>query len=76
MNVKKVVDYWLRTAAEDRTVAEHLLEKADYRYALFLGHLYLEKLLKGMIVLKTGEQAPYSHNLLFLADKTGITLSE
>ena len=46
MNVDTVVRYWLETAEEDWPVAEHLLASGDYRYALFFGHLYLEKLLK------------------------------
>lgn len=76
MDIDRVKAYWLKSAAEDRLVAGHLLEKRDYRYALFLGHLYLEKLLKALVVQETAEQAPYSHNLLFLANKAGIELSE
>ena len=48
MNVDEVVQYWLELAEEDWPVAEHLLASGDYHYALFFGHLYLEKLLKGI----------------------------
>ena len=46
VNVDTVVRYWLETAEDDWPVAEHPFASGDYRYALFFGHLYLEKLLK------------------------------
>jgi len=50
MDIEKVKAYWLKSANEDRIVAAHLAEKGDFRYALFFGHLYLEKLLKALVV--------------------------
>jgi hypothetical protein len=38
-DAKSVADYWLTEAEESLRVAEHLVEKADYSYALFFGHL-------------------------------------
>lgn len=61
MNVDTVVRYWLETAEEDWPVAEHL---------------YLEKLLKALVVQSTGEHAPRSHNLMLLAERAGLTVSE
>jgi hypothetical protein len=46
VNVDTVVRYGLETAEDDWPVAEHLFASGDYHYALFFGHLYLEKLLK------------------------------
>ena len=34
-DAKSVADYWLTEAEESLRVAEHLVEKADYSYALF-----------------------------------------
>ncbi|MCD6344461.1 MAG: HEPN domain-containing protein, partial [Anaerolineae bacterium] len=42
-NTERVVTYWLAEAEEGFQVAEHLLEKGDYSYALFFGHLAVEK---------------------------------
>jgi len=75
MNVEKVVRYWLATAADDLTAAEHLLQSGDYTHALFFAHLYLEKVLKAQVVRATGEHAPISHNLRYLAEKAGLELS-
>ncbi len=75
MNVEKVVQYWLTTAADDWTAAEHLFQSGDYTHALFFAHLYLEKMLKAQVVWLTGEHAPISHNLRYLAEKGNLELS-
>ena len=74
MNVDQVVQYWLESAREDWPVAEHLLASKDYHYALFFGHLYLEKLLKALVVQTTGKHAPRTHNLSFLAARAGLAV--
>lgn len=75
MDIEKVIQYWLTTAADDLTAAEHLFQSRDYTHALFFGHLYLEKVLKARVVQVTGEHAPISHNLRYLAEKAGLNLS-
>jgi HEPN domain-containing protein len=76
VDVDEVVQYWLDLAEADWPVAEHLFVSGDYHYALFFGHLYLEKLLKALVVKATGEHAPRTHNLLFLAERAGLAVSE
>ena len=46
----ELINYWLKSAESDIKVAEHLFEKGDYHYCLFLGHLVLEKALKALYV--------------------------
>lgn len=75
MNVDKVVQYWTESAAEDWPVAKNLLDSGAHQYALFFGHLYLEKLLKALVVSRTGRHAPRTHNLLFLAERAGLSIS-
>jgi HEPN domain-containing protein len=66
-DAQSVADYWLTEAEESLRVAEHLVEKADYSYALFFGHLAIEKLLKALYALRLKGHAPPIHNLLRLA---------
>jgi len=73
---QKIVLYWLTTSDDDWTVAQHLFEKGDYTYALFFGHLTVEKLLKALYVHKTGNTPPYTHRLVYLAEKAGLKPSE
>jgi HEPN domain-containing protein len=75
MDAQKVREYWQEEANEALRVAQHLYEKEDYSYALFFGHLAVEKLLKANYVLRKGEQAPHLHNLLRLAETGGLSLS-
>ncbi len=76
MNVPEVVRYWLESADDDWPVVKHLMNSGDYHYALFFGHLHLEKLLKALVVKATGEHAPRTHNLLILAERTNVVLSD
>ncbi len=55
-------------------VADHLYEKNDYSYALFFGHLAIEKILKALYVARKNEQAPPIHNLVRLAEVAGLAL--
>lgn len=43
MDRQNAIQYWIVSAENDWKVAGHLLEKRDYGYALFFGHLTLEK---------------------------------
>ena len=53
-----------------------IFEKEDYSWALFIGHLVLEKVLKGYYVKEVGKQVPYSHSLRYLAQQVSLELNE
>jgi len=74
--MKKTIDYWMEESAEAFKVARHLFEKKDYSYALFFGHLAIEKMLKAIYVERKGEHAPQIHNLVRLAEQSGLSLSD
>jgi len=75
-DVEYVVTYWLTEATEALRVADHLVEKGDYSYALFFGHLAVEKVLKALYANKLHEHAPPIHNLLRLAKSAGVEPDE
>lgn len=75
MSKEEKTKYWIKSADNDWIVAVHLFEKGDYSYALFFGHLTLEKLLKAIFVSKFDESPPFTHRLTYLAEKTGLSLS-
>ncbi len=75
MNVQRVIDYWRKTSAADWKAAQSLFEKRSYPHALFFGHLYLEKILKAVVVHRTGAHAPYGHKLVALAEKAGLKIT-
>ncbi|MCF6149616.1 MAG: HEPN domain-containing protein [Candidatus Kuenenia sp.] len=53
-----------------------MIESKRYPYALFFGHLAIEKLLKAFVVKVTKEHAPYTHSLMLLASKLDIKIEE
>ena len=46
LDIPDIKKYWMDEAQEALDVTEHLFEKKDYSYALFFGHLAMEKNLK------------------------------
>jgi HEPN domain-containing protein len=75
VNRGKSYEYWLKSAREDWKVARHLFEKGDYSHALFFGHLVLEKVLKAVYVYRFDDTPPYTHRLVYLAEKTSLKLN-
>ena len=75
-DVDKTIKFWAEGAIYDLETGKSLLESKRYPYALFFGHLALEKILKAFAVKATAEHAPFTHSLTFLASKTGIDIPE
>ena len=57
-DIKNAVEYWRKTAEHDYGTMQALYRGKQYSNSLFFGHIVLEKLLKGLVVKETGEQAP------------------
>jgi len=76
MKIEEIVKYWVTCAEDDWKVIEGLLESKNYSYTLFFGHLYLEKLLKALVVKEIKTHAPPIHNLRLLAEKANLSLSD
>ena len=74
MDIKAIKAFWITEANEALQVADHLMEKSDYSYALFFGHLAIEKMLKALYVVKQKDHAPPIHNLLRLAKLAGVAV--
>ena len=71
-----VTAYWRTEAEEALAVAQHLMDKEDFSYALFFGHLAVEKLLKALYAQERNDHAPPTHNLQRLALACGLPLDE
>ena len=73
---KERVKYWLQSAQDDWRVANHLFQRGDYSYSLFFGHLTIEKILKAIYVNRLNDNPPFTHRLVFLAEKASLEMSE
>jgi len=76
IDVDKVVKHWVDTSDEDFKTMLDLFESKSYSWALFLGHISIEKLLKALYVDKYQKHAPYIHNLYRLAELCELELTD
>jgi HEPN domain-containing protein len=76
MDKKEVLKYWIESSENDFSAMDHLFEKGDYSWSLFIGHLVIEKLLKAMYIQKVDITPPFIHDLVRLSDKVGLSLTE
>jgi HEPN domain-containing protein len=75
LNVEKIARNWEETSDDDFRVMQSLYQSKSYYWALFLGHLTIEKLLKALYVKKHKEHAPLIHNLYRLAKLNELELT-
>ena len=76
INKEKQIEYWRSSAADNLETAVLLIENNKTVEGLFFCHLTIEKLLKALYVKHTGDLAPKSHKLLYLAEKSSLPLTE
>ena len=76
MNKNDALTYWIASSDRDYQAMIHLHEKGDYTWSLFVGHLVVEKLLKACYVFNIDLVPPFTHDLVRLSEKAGISLSE
>lgn len=75
-DVERTVSYWLEGAQYDLGVADAMFKGKKYPYALFMGHLALEKILKALIVKNRKTHAPFTHSLPYLAENSKLVVPE
>lgn len=72
------MEYWINSSDRDYESMKKNFEVKQFTRALFIWHLTIEKLLKGLYA-KNNVDNPYtikSHNLLALAQKCNIELTD
>ena len=73
-----LMDYWLKSSDDDFETMQVMFQNKRNTWSLFLGHLVIEKLLKGLYA-KNNVDSPHaikSHNLLALAEKCNLELTD
>ena len=76
MTKDEIIKYWLNSAKLDLKAMNSLFRSGHYVWALFLGHLVIEKLLKTVYVNNIDTNVPYIHNLTKIAEEARLELSE
>ena len=74
--MKPETQNWVEDADYDLQSAKAMLESGRYFFVVFMCHLTIEKLLKAVIVEKTGTSPPRIHNLVGLAARCGLDIPD
>lgn len=72
----KIINHWIKSSDENFKAMQDFYKIKRFDWALFLGHLCLEKLLKSKYVKHNNQIPPYTHNLVLLAERNGFILDE
>jgi len=76
LDIDKIFKHWVETSDEDFNTMLILFRSKSYHWALFMGHIAIEKLLKACFVKNKQNHAPFTHNLYRLAELCGLEISE
>lgn len=76
MNKKEILEYWVKSADIDYKTMQYLYKGKEYAWSLFIGHIVVEKLLKAYYVQNIEVNTPHIHDLLRIAEKANLDLSE
>jgi HEPN domain-containing protein len=63
IDIEKIVKHWVDTSDDDYKTMLTLYDSNSFGWALFLGHISTEKLLKAYYVKKHKKHSPFLHNL-------------
>jgi len=72
----KATANWLAQVDYDIATAEHMLHAGRYIYVIFMSHMALEKVLKALVIEETQTLPPRTHNLIDLAQRAQVVLSQ
>jgi HEPN domain-containing protein len=76
LDIDKIVKHWIETSDDDFNTMLILFHSKSYHWALFMGHIAIEKLLKANYVKQKESHAPFTHNLYRLAELGDLEISE
>lgn len=66
------IEYWVEMAEYDLETAKAMLKSKRYLYVGFMCNQVIEKMLKAYFVSAKGEQPPYTHKLIRLAEEGNL----
>ena len=75
-NKDKLIEYWIAGSDDDYETMIAMFDSKRFSWSLFIGHLMIEKLLKAYYVKVKLDYPPFIHNLLRLAEKAELSLTD
>jgi HEPN domain-containing protein len=68
----KLITYWIESSNDDYKTMIDMFQTGNYHWALFMGHLVIEKLLKAYFVQEKNEHPPLIHDLRRIGENAGL----
>ena len=75
MTKDDIIKFWIESSDKDYESMFNMYKIKEYSYALFVGHLVIEKLLKANYVKNNGINIPRIHDLEKLANSAGFKIN-
>ena len=69
---EKLIAYWTESSDDDYKTMLDLFRTNNYHWALFMGHLVVEKLLKAYFIKEQNEFPPLIHDLRRIGERAGL----
>lgn len=77
MNKQECIEFWIEESDKDYLSMKRIKEKGENHWALFVGHLCIEKLIKALFIQNNPEYiAPKIHNLARLAELAKLNVND
>jgi len=70
----RIIYYWIESSENDFKTMNDLYQTKNNSWALFMGHLVIEKLLKALFIKQKDEYPPLIHDLRCLCEKADLKL--
>jgi len=65
-NIELIVQHWRVSSEQNYATMQNLILTKEYSWALFMGHLVIEKLIKALYVRRLKQHPVFKHDLLWL----------
>ncbi len=76
MTNEEIIQFWVNSSDDNYKSMLNMFNTGEYMWALFTGHLAIEKLLKAYYVKAIDKDVPRIHDLYKLSIKAGLELSD
>ena len=76
MTREELVNFWIESSDRDFNSMQNMFKNKVYDWSLYVGHLVIEKLLKAYYIKNVDTKHPFIHNLLRLAEKSNLAITE
>ena len=76
LDIDLLIKHWRESSEQNYSTMLNLMKTKEYCWALFMGHLVIEKLIKALYVKKLHQHPVFKHDLLFLIKKIDVQLPE